>query len=325
MNLKMTIFLLNLSFLFVACGTTTDSSKATTSTSTSTTSQTNTNAVDITNSILTTKSANCKDYLNSYSSLVKDIQEDKTFSGSLDIELKNTKCNFSSNSIPNHNFNDSSAHFATKVSENTLNYSITASPTFASSSTSLALGANAIMLNGVKLDLLAAGCYGVGDGKIGCHNISTAFRYDPMSSNANFGTDEHNAHTQPNGAYHYHGTPNALFDNNQTNSIESPVIGFASDGFPIFGLYYKDSNNVIQKATSSYTLKTGTRVSINGVNPGGSYDGTYRDDYEYQAASGVLDECNGMTLNGVYGYYVTESYPWIINCFKGTPDSSFNN
>jgi hypothetical protein len=55
----------------------------------------------------------------------------------------------------------------------------------------------------------------------------------------------------------------------------------------------------------------------------GNYDGTYVDDYEYQVGSGDLDECNGMIINGHYGYYVTSSYPWIMNCFKGTPDSSF--
>ena len=29
-------------------------------------------------------------------------------------------------------------------------------------------------------------------------------------------------------------------------------------------------------------------------------------------------------LNGQYGYYITDTYPWVLGCFKGTPDSSFN-
>jgi len=90
---------------------------------------------------------------------------------------------------------------------------------------------------------------GVGDGNIGCNDLSSPWRYDPMSPNANFGTDQHNAHTQPNGLYHYHGTPNELFNNNDTSRVESPVIGFAKDGYPIYGNYYKDANNVIQKAS----------------------------------------------------------------------------
>jgi len=31
-----------------------------------------------------------------------------------------------------------------------------------------------------------------------------------------------------------------------------------------------------------------------------------------------------MTVDGQYGYYVTESYPWVIACFSGAPDDSFD-
>jgi len=57
--------------------------------------------------------------------------------------------------------------------------------------------------------------------------------------------------------------------------------------------------------------------------PGGSYDGQYRQDYEYVEGLGDLDECNGMTYNGQYGYYVTETFPWVMACFKGAPHTSF--
>ena len=59
-------------------------------------------------------------------------------------------------------------------------------------------------------------------------------------------------------------------------------------------------------------------------NPDGQYDGTFIDDYEFIAGSGDLDECNGMMRAGVYGYYVTDSFPWVLGCFKGTPNLSFN-
>jgi hypothetical protein len=58
--------------------------------------------------------------------------------------------------------------------------------------------------------------------------------------------------------------------------------------------------------------------------PGGSYNGTFRDDFEYIEGLGDLDACNGMTINGVYGYYITDDYPYILGCFSGTPDPSFN-
>ena len=288
---------------------------------------------DITDVILVNTSANCEEYVNSYYSSVTDVQEDVFFTGTLDIEILDGKCNFTSNSIPNHDF-DGTGNFATKTAEVALNYSMTTSPEVADEVTALSLGTNAVMLNGVKLDILADGCYGVGDGKIGCSDISAPFRYDPMSPLVHFGTDSHNAHTQPTGQYHYHGDPIALYTNDESDYIESPVIGFAQDGFPIYGMYYKDDNDVIQKTTSSYELKTGARETSDGVNPPDEnedgiyddYDGQFRDDYEYVEGSGVLDECNGMTRSdGTYGYYVTDSYPWVIGCYKGTPDNSFSN
>ena len=30
-----------------------------------------------------------------------------------------------------------------------------------------------------------------------------------------------------------------------------------------------------------------------------------------------------MTMNGVYGYYVTDTFPWILACLTGMPDLSF--
>jgi hypothetical protein len=173
----------------------------------------------------------------------------------------------------------------------------------------------------VKLDLLSAGCFGISDGKSDCFNESQPWRYDPMSPLNNFGTDTHNAHPQPPaGEYHYHGSPVAMFYTD--TAVISPVIGFAADGFPIYGSYF-DDNGTIRKATSSYQLKAGSRVTVSGVNPNGSYDGQYIDDYEYVNGAGDLDACNGMTQNSSYAYYITDSYPWVIGCFTGTPDSSF--
>ena len=104
----------------------------------------------------------------------------------------------------------------------------------------------------------------------------------------------------------------------------SGVIGFAADGFPIYGPFI-DENGSIRRVTSSYVLKSGARQNQSGEGafPGGTYDGTYTDDYEYQAGIGDLDECNGMMINGRYGYFVTSTYPWIMKCFKGSPESSF--
>ena len=186
---------------------------------------------------------------------------------------------------------------------------------------------NAIFLNGVKLDLLAAACYGVGPEplgkeKIGCFDANTPWRYDPMHPSNDFGEDDNHAHTQPDGAYHYHGDPRVMYDT--TGSTVSGVIGYAADGFPIRGPYI-EANGSIRAVESSYVLKEGNRTSQEGEGefPGGIWDGQYRDDFYWQQGAGDLDECNGMEIDGAYSYFVSFSYPWVMACFIGTPDPSF--
>ncbi len=279
-----------------------------------------TSVVDITDLILSKRTSNCADYAGTYKATAKDFTRNLSFTGNLAVTVSSGTCTFTSNDIPNHTFGQGGS-FATQVSTQNSVFKMTNSPSPATSTTAVTLTWNsAVLLNGVRVDMFAAACYGVGDGKIGCDNESQAWRYDPMSPKNNFGTDNHNAHVQPDGSYHYHGNPKALFD--FSTAVESPVVGFAADGYPLFGTYFKDSKGTVRTAKASYRLKTGSRPTGSG-NPGGTYDGTYRDDYEYVSALGDLDACNGMTVNGVYGYYITDAYPYMTNCFKGTPDSSF--
>ena len=282
---------------------------------------------EITDIILEVRSGDCADYIQDSYSEVTDIQRNMAFTGDFVVTVNSEKCVFTTNSIPNHDFNDATASFATPVSEVSASYEVTQNPIESSDVTTLTLEYdNAVFLNGGKLDLLAAACYGVGNEplgqeKIGCNDSEQPWRYDPMFGGNDFGTDAHQAHTQPDGTYHYHGDPLALYDLDGT--AESGVIGFAADGFPIFGPYINENGNV-RRVVSGYTLKSGDRVSQNGEGafPGGTHDGTFRDDYEFTNA-GDLDECNGMTRDGVYGYYATDSFPWVLNCFQGSPDESF--
>ena len=65
------------------------------------------------------------------------------------------------------------------------------------------------------------------------------------------------------------------------------------------------------------------------VGPGGPYDGTFREDWEYVVDSGDLDECNGRFGGtpehpaGIYHYYITDDYPYVPRCVFGTPDGTF--
>lgn len=107
-----------------------------------------------------------------------------------------------------------------------------------------------------------------------------------------------------------------LFGANRSSDL-IPV-GVASDGFPV---YVSPSGEY----KSSYALKVGTRPS----GPGGAYDGTFTQDFEYSAGSGDLDACNGAEIvtnlypDGTYAYFITDVFPYIPRCVWGTPDSSF--
>jgi len=255
-----------------------------------------------------------------YQSSVLDVNNNASFDGSLVFQVADGSCTFITNAIPNHDFNDGNNSFPNNVAEQNDQYTITVSPAFAAGNTPLSLTMdNAILLNGVKVDLLAAACFGVGNERTGCGDPDQPWRFDPMFSANGFRIDSHNAHTQSDGTYHYHGVPNALFESDQ--EVESPLVGFAADGFPIYGSYFNDGGT-IRKARSGYRVKSDTRPDGDG-NPGGTPDGTFRDDYEYVEGLGDLDECNGMTVNGVYGYYMVDEFPYVLNCFRGTPDSSF--
>ena len=292
--------------------------------------------INLTDATLTNSNDNCASYIENYTSTVSDVNNGTVFIGDLAISLINGKCIFSTNEIPNHDFNDreDGNKFPNDVSAQDNQFEVPASPNKATSITELSLQVdNAILLNGVKVDVLAAACYAVGSQpkgqeKIGCSD-GNIWRYDPMSPLNGFKTDTHNAHAQPDGSYHYHGSPNALFVSDD-NAVASPVIGFAADGFPIYGSYFEAESGTIRPATSSYQLKTGARPSdlnepgeAGGPFSGEGYNGRFRDDYQYIENSGDLDECNGMTVDGVYGYYVTDAYPYMMKCFSGTPDDSF--
>ena len=285
-------------------------------------------AIDITNVIFENTSPDCADYVNTYKADVEDLTRELGFEAEVMITSNASSCTMSSDNVPNHNFQEPGTNFATQLSEQSNTFIINRNPQITESPTPLTQDViTGVMLNGVFIDMLSAGCYNPthpradddGDVRSGCGQNS-AWLLDPLGS-GKFATDSHNAHVQPDGSYHYHGNPNVIFDSNP-GSKGSPLIGFAADGFPIYGSYFLDpKTKEVREALSGYTLLAGLRPSGEG-NPGGKYDGRYEQDYEYTNA-GDLDECNGMTVNGQYAYYVTKDFPWIIKCFSGTPNSSF--
>ena len=156
------------------------------------------------------------------------------------------------------------------------------------------------------------------------------WQYEPLSGNYDLGTDDSNAHVQPNGAYHYHGMPYGWLKQLTGGENKMVQLGWAADGFPIYNNYDhadpKDPKSPVKKLLSSYHFKKGQRPS---GSPGGPYDGTFVADYEYVKGSGDLDECNGRFgptpefPEGTYHYCLTDVFPFIPRLMKGTPDPSF--
>ena len=142
------------------------------------------------------------------------------------------------------------------------------------------------------------------------------------------------------GNYHHHQNPSAfdldlnvvsticnLYDADGLYAIDStqhsPLIGFAYDGFPIYGSYgyaNTDGTGGIVRIKSSYQLKT-TRGTGNVPSETSWPLGTFREDYEFVDHSGqsdYLDEHNGR-------FCVTPEYPNGIYCYFTTVDSNWNS
>ena len=155
--------------------------------------------------------------------------------------------------------------------------------------------------------------------------------------------------------YHHHQNPSAFkYDSTTSNTyssicslydseglyainptVHSPLIGFAYDGFPIYGAYaYTNVNGTgaIARMKSSYQLKNQT-TRTNGPTVGQTigtqtfFNGYFKEDYEYVAHPSdptYLDEHNGRICitpeypAGIYCYFATvnadnsSAYPYII-------------
>lgn len=145
-------------------------------------------------------------------------------------------------------------------------------------------------------------------------------------------------HPAQNGEYHHHLNPHCLYDD-RDSSRHSPLIGYAFDGYPIYGAFgfrNPDGSGGIARMRSSYRLRSitarqsrpdGTMLQPSQYGPAISAQyplGYYIEDYEYVQGHGDLDEHNGrMTITpeypeGTYAYFVTldeggeAAYPYVL-------------
>ncbi len=201
------------------------------------------------------------------------------------------------------------------------NYRVPLQPKENATFTRLAMHPFGVALNGVVFDPGAAEWWQM--------DPRSGWTLDPISGSQKLGIDRHNAHVQPSGAYHYHAMPTGLVERLTGGKAKVAQVGWAADGFPIYGPWdyseAKNTNSVVKRMKSSYKLRAGERAS----GPGGKFDGSYVEDFEFVKGAGDLDEANGRFgvtpefPQGTYHYVLTDDFPFIPRQFKGTPDSSF--
>lgn len=151
------------------------------------------------------------------------------------------------------------------------------------------------------------------------------------------GFDSCLGHPNQTGAYHHHLNPKCLY-NDRDSAAHAPLLGYALDGYPIYGTYgYRNAatgTGGIKSLKSAYRLRSITqRTTL----PGGAAApaagppvsaqyplGYYVEDYEYVAGRGDLDQYNGRFgrtpeyPNGTYAYFVTlnsfyeGAYPYVV-------------
>lgn len=126
--------------------------------------------------------------------------------------------------------------------------------------------------------------------------------------------------------YHYHSMleqcliASGLVSEPWTNaapdaSKASPILGWSLDGFPIFG-----SRECADAACSSIVaVQSGyTQTGNPKTNAWDAYTWS-----EHPGDNTFLDECNGHTgPDGKYHYHVTDKFPYVLGCYRGTPNGA---
>lgn len=206
--------------------------------------------------------------------------------------------------------------------------------------TTVGLGTIGVFINGVPM-------YNGDDGMTYNNNgvwKRNAYVFEGVSFDACAG------HADQGKNYHHHIYPSCL------QAIEaskhSPIIGFAFDGYPVYGPYaYSNTNGTgtIKRMTPSYQKRTitsrttlaGSTTVLSTAQQGpvvsAQYPiGSFLQDFEFIQGSGDLDAYNGRFAitpeypNGIYAYYVTVEadnktpvYPFIVGLeYYGTPESA---
>lgn len=163
------------------------------------------------------------------------------------------------------------------------------------------------------VDVALIGAIGVAVNGLPLFGPNEAERPDPYGDPIyNAIVDECLGHTAPGGVYHYHALVEACIVARASAADEpSPIIGYAFDGYAIYGSKgCKDT-----ACTEVVTFKSGWKQTGDPSTYAWDNHAFEEDDDEL-----TLDKCNGHTgPNGDYHYHATATFPYILGCHHGDP------
>ncbi|MFK7966478.1 MAG: YHYH protein [Burkholderiaceae bacterium] len=238
-----------------------------------------------------------------------------------------TERSLTANGVPDHEVGPFGGAVNSTVLEQTISATFNLNPVYADQVTDLGgpAGVTSYMLNGVKTDPNTGGSCDDTGTVCSATDPSGNWSIEALTQPYFFSVDDSNAHIQPGGLYHYHGMPEGLVARLSGGDVAITLIGWAADGFPVYARYgYTDPNDAgsaLKAMTGSYQLVT--TVPANRPDTNTYLLGSFRQDWEYVAGSGDLDECNGRYgvtpefPNGIYHYYAIDTYPFLQRCVKG--------
>jgi hypothetical protein len=229
-----------------------------------------------------------------YGGIVTNVQQ---------VQYSTNNVYVSASCIPGYSIGPWTANPNTPVNQNFV-YKFTRNPQQNTGSpTAVGMGHTGVWTNGVSI-------FNVSDG-MSYNNAGVWNRNAYFWEGISF--DDCLGHPAPNGEYHHHVSPRCLY--NITDSTHhSPIIGFAFDGYPVYGAWaYANTNGTggLKRMRSSYTTTT-TSTRANGPSVSSTYPvGCFMEDYVFTSNAGDLDFRNGRFCvtpeypSGTYAYFVT--------------------
>ncbi|MEE2787727.1 MAG: YHYH protein [Myxococcota bacterium] len=261
----------------------------------------------------------------------------------LEVSCTDTDLVVRSNGIPHYTF---SPFTPNALQAQNFNWTIPLQPTYRMDTSPIpCLGTAGFSINGIPI-------YGPNE----------AQRPDPYGDPvANDVMDEAEGHTGGQGDYHYHalieaafsdqdgdGVPDLFDDEEAIQSGPSPILGYALDGFPIYGsrgcvdadcsavVTFKSGYESTRYEQGSVGCSRGTDCAdadayicaptvVDGqVTTACVYKDYAWDNHRYLEKEGAewLDECNGrIGPDGTYRYHATTTFPYILGCYHGVVEN----